>query len=224
MDILIIDDDPRLRDTLVRGLERAGHDARAVDGGSTARAALAERPAEIILLDVMMPDEEGWEVLAALRASGDRTPVIFVTARDAVDERVKGLEAGADDYIIKPFAFDELLARITAVARRHATAAPLSIGPIELQPAQLVAVINGRRIELSPREFGLLSALVEARGETVERATLLRKVWGIDFDPGTNTVDVHVARLRRRLGPTNAGLIRTVVSHGYALDIGTLTQ
>lgn len=223
MDILIIDDDPRLRDTLVRGLERAGHEARAVDGGSAARAALAERPAEMILLDVMMPDEEGWEVLAALRASGDRTPVIFVTARDGVDERVKGLEAGADDYIIKPFAFDELLARITAVARRHATAARLSIGPVELHPSILVAVVHDRRIELSPREFGLLSALVEARGETVERATLLRKVWGIEFDPGTNTVDVHVARLRRRLGPADAGLIRTVVGHGYALDIGTLT-
>ena len=219
MQVLIIDDDPRLRATLAKGLEAAGHSPLAASGGEEARRLLAQGPVDLILLDVMMPDEEGWETLSRLRATGDRTPVIFVTARDAVDERVRGLELGADDYLIKPFAFDELQARIHAVARRRSEGETLEYGPLRLRPSQLTVEVDGTRIELSPREFGLLAALVRAKGRTVGRPELLREVWGIEFEPGTNTVDVHVGRLRKRLGNVGAGLVKTVVGEGYAIEL-----
>jgi DNA-binding response OmpR family regulator len=215
--VLAVDDDPRLRETVRRGLEAAGHACTTAADGEGARQALQQGPFDVILLDVMMPEEDGWQWLDALRATGNSTPVIFVTARDAVSERVRGLEAGADDYLIKPFAFDELLARMAAVVRRHGASQSLVRGPLVLHPTTRLVELDGQRLELSPREFELLLALARARGHVVARPQLLREVWGIDFDPGTNTVDVHVARLRRRLGPRGAALLRTVVGEGYRL-------
>jgi len=218
MRLLVVDDDPRLRDYLGRGLREAGHECETAADGAEARAAVHGARFDLVLLDVMLPDEDGWTVLDDLRREGDDTPVIFVTARDAVAERVRGLEAGADDYLIKPFAFDELLARVTAVARRRQGAAMVR-GALKIDPIDRHAELDGKRIELSPREFDLLVALARADGRTLSRPDLLRSVWGIEFDPGTNTVDVHVGRLRRRLGSA-ASCIQTVVGEGYRLLSG----
>lgn len=217
MQILIVDDDPRLRQTLARGLEHVGHRVRAAADGDEAERLLAEAPVDLVLLDVMMPGRDGWQVLEDLRATGIDTPVIFLTARDAVDERVRGLTAGADDYLSKPFAFEELAARIEAVARRRETMPTVECGAFRLEPGPRTAAFDGRRLELAPREYDLLLALARAGGEARTREALLREVWGIDFEPGTNTVDVHVARLRRRLGARGKALIVTEVGVGYRL-------
>lgn len=217
MHILIVDDDPRLRDTLSRGLEHVGHDVRTAADGDEAERMLAAEPADLVLLDVMMPGRDGWQVLDDLRADGLETPVIFLTARDAVDERVRGLTAGADDYLSKPFAFEELAARIEAVARRREHLPTIECGPFRIDPGRRIVTLDGRRLELAPREFDLLLALARAHGRALGREELLREVWGIDFDPGTNTVDVHVARLRRRLAPRGKELIETEVGVGYRL-------
>jgi len=217
MQILIVDDDPRLRRTLAKGLEHIGHAVRAAADGDEAERLLDEEPADLVLLDVMMPGRDGWQVLEDLRARGLDVPVIFLTARDAVDERVRGLSAGADDYLAKPFAFEELAARIEAVARRRDAMPVVEFGAVVLEPGPRTATLDGTRIELAPREYDLLLALVRAQGEALSRERLLKEVWGIEFEPGTNTVDVHVARLRRRLGPRGKELITTVVGVGYAL-------
>ena len=221
--LLIVDDDPKFRDYVARGLADSGvESASAADGeaalaavlGATGKGAAAF---DLILLDVMMPGQSGWDFLTELRGRGVDTPVIFVTARDAVDERIKGLGLGADDYIIKPFAFAELLARIDAVLRRGQRAATLSVGDLRIDLHERRVHRGERWIELSTREFDLLRALAEARGAVCSRPELLERVWGITFDPETNTVDVNVARLRRKLGKDGAELIQTVVGQGYRL-------
>ena len=173
---------------------------------------------DLLLLDVMLPGSSGWDVLERMRKRGDPTPVIFLTARSAVEERVKGLRLGADDYVIKPFEFSELLARIEAVRRRLEKPTLIFLGALCLDLERRVVECRGVRIEMSPREFELLLALVRAGGRVLTRAELLRDVWGMGFDPGTNVVNVLVARLRRRLEPWAPGLIRTIVGEGYVLE------
>jgi two-component system copper resistance phosphate regulon response regulator CusR len=217
MKILLVDDDPRLRDTLRRGLEHAGHEAVAAASADEAEAVLATQRFDLLLLDVMMPGRDGWELLEALRARGLDVPVIFLTARDAVEERVRGLSAGADDYLTKPFALEELVARIAAVTRRRSATTALVHGALKLDPQRRVAHFDGQRVELSPREFDLLSALARAGGRPLSRRELLAEVWGIEFEPQTNTIEVHIARLRRRLGTRGKNLVRTEVGKGYSL-------
>jgi two-component system OmpR family response regulator len=214
--LLIVDDDPRLRRSLVQGLSEAGYEC--LDAGSAEEAqALAASAAglDLYLVDVMLPGASGWDFVAARRAQGDSAGILFLTARDAVDERVHGLALGADDYLIKPFDFSELLARVAAVLRRRASTGRLRSGELVLDPLERRVESAGRRLELSPREFELLHTLLKGSGHTFTRSELLRRVWDIDFDPGTNTVDVHVARLRRRLGAELAKRLRTVVGEGY---------
>ena len=163
----------------------------------------------LVLLDVMMPNQDGWQLLERLRAGGDETPAIFLTARSSVDERIKGLEIGADDYIIKPFAFAELMARIDAVLRRQSAKTALKFGPLSVDLVSRTVSIGSKAFELAAKEFSLLVELVKAGGEVVSRADLLELVWKIDFDPETNVVDVYIARLRRRLQPEGAKLIHT---------------
>lgn len=218
MHILIVDDDPRLRSTLAKGLAHVGHDAQVAADADEAERAIRATPYDLVLLDVMMPGRDGWQLLEDLRAAGIDVPVIYLTARDAVDERVRGLSAGADDYLSKPFAFEELIARIDAVERRRASLPIIERGPLRLDPGRRLCELDGQRIELSPREYDLLLALARADGASVDRKHLLSEVWGINFEPETNTVEVHIGRLRKRFGPRGKQLIRTEVGVGYRLD------
>ncbi|MFT7670260.1 MAG: DNA-binding response OmpR family regulator [Planctomycetota bacterium] len=219
--ILIVDDDPKLRSVIQRGLAGHGIESEVASTGDEALARLADHDQDrfdLVLLDVMMPGVDGWEVLSQMRSRDDRTPAIFVTARDAVEERVKGLELGGDDYIIKPFDFSELLARIEAVLRRRETMPKITRGPLVIHLAERSVVIRGEKRELSSKEFDLLLALARADGAVVDRSELRHTVWGIDFDPETNVVDVFIARLRNRLRPYGARLIQTVRGQGYYLS------
>jgi DNA-binding response OmpR family regulator len=221
MKLLLVDDDPKFRGFMLRGLEESGLEVETAESGERASELLEAGGTgafDLLLLDVMLPKSTGWDVLERLRRRGDPTPVIFLTARSAVEERVKGLRLGADDYVIKPFEFSELLARIEAVRRRHASAAALSVGPLQLDLERRAVTCRGVRIEMSPREFDLLLVLARAQGRVVTRTELLEKVWGMAFDPGTNVVNVVIARLRRRLEAWAPNLIRTVVGEGYVLD------
>jgi len=218
--ILIVDDDPKLRGVLRRWLAERGFESEEAASGEQALERLGDTSSgrfALILLDVMLPGLDGPEVLRRLRDASDSTPTIFVTARDAVEERVSGLELGADDYVIKPFDFNELMARIEAVLRRREDLPVLRRGPLEVRVAERRVTLDGRAVELSQKELALLLALLEARGEVLERSEILRRVWGIDFDPQTNLVDVYVARLRRRLAPRGARMIQTVRGRGYRL-------
>ena len=225
MHLLLVDDDPKFRGFMQKGLQESGMRIETAESGEQASQLLEERGPgafDLLLLDVMLPQSSGWDVLERLRKQGDPTPVIFLTARSAVEERVKGLRLGADDYVIKPFEFSELLARIEAVRRRHATSPTLSVGKLRLDLEHRAVDCAGVRIDMSPREFELLLTLARARDRVLSREELLQKVWGVQFDPGTNVVNVLIARLRRRLEPWAPGLIRTVVGEGYTLDpLGT---
>jgi len=219
MKVLVVDDDPKLRDTLRRGLEESGIDCDlAADAAEAAERVAGRGPYALLLLDVMMPGRTGYEFLEELRGGGDETPVLFLTARNEVDDRVRGLRLGADDYVVKPFELRELLARMEAVLRRHEHVRKLEVGDVLIDPAHRRVLRRGERIELSPREFDLLLALAESPGRVLSRSHLLRAVWGIEFDPGTNVVDVQVARLRRKLHRVGPPIVETVVGEGYRLS------
>lgn len=218
MKALIVDDDPKFRGYVAKGLEDSGIDSESAPDGVVASKLLREAaPGEfdVVLLDVMLPIGSGWEFLEELRASGNGLPVIFVTARDPVEERVKGLKLGADDYIIKPFAFSELLARIEAVLRRRQVRTEIVAGDLRLDLLRRTVTTTQGAVDLTPMEFDLLCHLVEHADHTLTRAELLKSVWNIEFDPGTNVVDVHIGRIRRKLGQEVARCIETVVGRGY---------
>ena len=221
MRLLIIDDDPKFRTYMASGLRESGIECETAADGQAGLDVLAESklPFDLILLDVMMPKREGWEVLSDLREKGRETPVIFVTARDSVEERVKGLQLGADDYIIKPFAFAELLARVEAVVRRRKSMLPIEYGDLKLDMVHRAVWRGGRALDLSPREFDLLRVLTTNHDRVMTRVELLAAVWGIHFDPETNVVDVHIARLRRKLDSESKPLIHTVRGEGYVLGL-----
>lgn len=216
--ILIVDDDPKIRSFVSRGLQESGIECETAEDGETALARLRGEPFDLVLLDAMLPGIQGWEVLQTLRREGRTVPVIWVTARDEVGERVRGLELGGDDYVVKPFAFAELLARIQAVQRRHARSAVRRVADLEIDPVSGSVRRAGRALDLTRMEYTLLRRLAEQPGDAVSRGELLKSVWGIEFDPGTNVVDVHVRRLRRKVdAPFDLPLIHTVRGSGYRL-------
>lgn len=222
--LLVVDDDPKFRGYVSTGLRESGHECETAENGEEALRLVEEpggAPFDVVLLDVMMPVKTGWDMLGELREKGRDVPVVFVTARDAVEERVRGLQLGADDYIIKPFAFSELLARIEAVARRRAGPSRMELDGLTLDLEARRVSKGGRTVDLTPREFDLLRTLFQARGRTVPKTELLRDVWGMDFDPGTNLVEVHVARLRRKLEACGSSPIRTKRGQGYSVAYGT---
>ncbi len=221
MRILIVDDDPKLRSYVCAGLEQSGIEGVPAADGEIALQILHEDPKgfDLILLDVMMPARSGWDLLADLRAEGRETPVIFVTARDAVEERVRGLKLGADDYVIKPFAFQELVARVEVVIRRRKQLPPVEVGDLRLDLARRQAHRGEQSIDLSPREFDLLLALARSEGRVLTRTELLRDVWGVAGEPATNLVDVHIGRLRRKVELSGPPLIHTVRGEGYRLAL-----
>ncbi|MBZ5551059.1 MAG: winged helix-turn-helix domain-containing protein, partial [Acidobacteriia bacterium] len=176
-----------------------------------------------IVLDIMLPGKDGWSVLAELRRSGKETPVLFLTARDAVEDRVRGLHEGADDYLVKPFAFAELLERVRTLLRRSPVRQPetLRIGDLEIDSSRHRATRAGKRLDLTPKEFALLSLLARRKGEVLTRTLIAGQVWDMNFDSHTNVVEVHMRRLRAKVDdPFESKLIRTVRGVGYVLEEG----
>jgi two-component system, OmpR family, response regulator QseB len=216
MRILLVEDDPMIGESVVSGLAGEGHAVDWVRDGVTAGTAVATTPYGLVLLDLGLPRRDGLEVLKDLRARKLDLPVLVMTARDTVRDRVAGLDAGADDYLVKPFDLDELSARVRALTRRAAgRAEPLvERGPLVLNPATHTVQWHGTPVEVSGREFALLSALAERQGAVVSRAQLEEKLYGWNESIGSNAVEVHIHNLRRKLGDE---VIHTVRGLGYRL-------
>ncbi len=219
MNILVVEDDPVLRRSLVQGLCEAGHEACGVRDGAQALRQAQDAPPDLMILDVMLPTLSGIEVLRRLRASGLRMPVIMLTALGAVEDRVSGLSAGADDYVVKPFAFAELAARIDAVSRRsRQPASTLSASGITLDLTNRRVTRGDRAIDLTPTEFSILELLLRHAGQVVTRQMLCEHVWGFTWDGNTNVIEVHVNRLRQKLDAGESpSCIQTVRGRGYAI-------
>lgn len=221
MRILIVEDEPKLTRVLCRGLQQEGY---AVDTAADGRDGLhmaVENPYDAVVLDIMLPVIDGFEVCRTMRARNSWAPVLMLTARDEVSDRVRGLDAGADDYLAKPFAFDELLARLRSLTRRGVAERPAiaEVGPLWLDPARHRVEHSGTPIELSPKEFALLEFFLRHPGEVLTRTRILEHVWDYSYDGGSNVVDVYVRYLRSKLPePNDASLIRTIRGVGYMLQ------
>jgi len=214
--ILIAEDEARIVSFLEKGLRANGYTTSAVDNGVDARALARDDTFDLLILDLGLPGLDGRSVLREIRARGERIPVIVLTARDGVDDTVGSLEEGADDYVTKPFRFEELLARIRLRLRSEPTAEPtvLSAGRLSLDLRSRRANFDGRTIDLTAREYALLEMFLRHADQVLSRQQLLSHVWGYDFDPGSNVVDVYVRYLRRKVGE---GTIETVRGMGYRL-------
>jgi two-component system, OmpR family, response regulator len=221
--VLLVEDDASTAAYVCNGLREEGHEVdHAARGGLGLELALT-RPYDAAVVDRMLPDLDGLSLLKALRAAGRRTPAIFLTAVGGVDDRVEGLEAGADDYLLKPFAFSELIARLNALARRvtpeRREETVLTVGDLEMNLISRAVSRGGQAIELQPREFRLLEYMMRNRGRVLTRTMLLERVWEFHFDPKTNVVETHVSRLRAKVDrPFGYEMIRTVRGSGYLLD------
>ena len=221
MRILVVEDDRKVASFIRQGLEEEGHTVEtAADGDGALELLVASDPYDLIVLDVMLPGRDGFAVLKAARQAGVHAPVIVLTARDSVTDKVTGLDLGADDYLAKPFAFEELLARVRALFRRGAErrAPVLRLADLTLDPATRKVERAGRRIELTTREWALLEYFMRSAGRILTRPMLVQHVWGLDFDPESNIVDVYVGYLRRKIdGPQERKLFHTIRGAGYVL-------
>lgn len=224
MKILLVEDEAKTGEYLKQGLTEAGYTTDwAKDGLAGHHHALSE-DYDLVILDVMLPEISGWQVLAAIRRAGKSMPVLFLTARDQVEDRVKGLELGADDYLVKPFAFAELLARVRTLLRRGRNREPemLQVADLELDVLRRRALRGGRRIDLTAKEFALLELLMRRQGEVLPRSLIASQVWDMNFDSDTNVVDVAIKRLRTKVDTGfEAKLINTVRGMGYVLEAPT---
>jgi two-component system response regulator TctD len=216
--LLIVEDNATLSTSLAKGLTEDGYVVDCAASGSEALRRLERSDIDAIVLDLGLPDLDGSEVLIQLRERGVNAPVLVLTARDAVTSRVTALEQGADDYLVKPFEYAELLARIRALLRRAAAPrwAPLSCNGLVLDPTELVITIGAERVRLSPREHALLALFLRRKGELLRREDVLLQVFGYSFEPGTNLVNVHIANLRKKLGDGPV-IIEAVRGVGYRL-------
>ena len=222
MRILIVEDEPKAASYLKKGLAENGFVVDLAENGEDGLHLANTGRYELIILDVMIPLRDGWSVIAELRRRGILTPVLFLTARDAVHDRVKGLELGADDYLVKPFAFSELLARVRTVLRRGAVrqAALVSVADLEIDLVRHHALRGGRSLDLTPKEFLLLSLLMRRSGDALSRTLIAEEVWDINFECDSNVVDVHMRRLRAKVDdPHKTKLIHTVRGVGYVLEV-----
>jgi len=219
MRMLLVEDDMMIGESLRKGLRREGHAVDWIRDGAAAEVALATEQYELVLLDLGLPRRDGFQVLEGLRGRRSRVPVLILTARDAVSERVKGLDLGADDYLVKPFSLEELAARIRAVMRRHAGRAEsvVSHGAFTLDPSTRKVTYRGRPVAVSAREFSLLQALLDRPGVPLSRPQLEERLYGWGEEIASNAVEVHVHNLRKKLGE---GAIRTVHGVGYAVEGG----
>lgn len=221
MKILVVEDEPKSAAFLRKGLSASGFVVDLAADGDEALSLAASLSYDLLILDVMLPRRNGWTVMGDLRSRGIRTPVLFLTARDTVSDRVKGLELGADDYLVKPFAFSELLARVRSVLRRGPERQPevLQVADLEIDLLRRRAMRSGQRLVLAPKEFALLSLLARRQGEVLSRTLISEQVWDMNFDSDTNVVDVAVRRLRAKLDdPFERKLIHTVRGMGYVLE------
>jgi two-component system response regulator PrrA len=219
-DVLIVDDDRGIREALRRGLESAGFAVRDVADGDAALAEVGERPAAVMVLDVSMPGIDGVEVVRRIRRDGLTLPVCMLSARDEVEDRVAGLAAGADDYVVKPMSVVELAARLHALVRLHAQrpGRPIVLGEIVVDPGRRLVSRAGRDLELTTREFDLVLALAEHAGQVLSRQQLLERVWGYTWDVESNAVDVFVGYVRRKMEAANEPrLLHTVRGVGFVL-------
>ncbi len=224
MKILIVEDEPKTGEYLRQGLNEAGFVADLAANGSDGLHLALHGEYDLVILDVMLPELDGWQVLASLRRRGLVMPVLFLTARDQVEDRVKGLELGADDYLVKPFSFAELLARVRTILRRGrgggVDSNTLRTADLELDLLRRRVTRGGRRIDLTAKEFGLLELLMRRQGEVLPRSLIASQVWDMNFDSDTNVIEVAMRRLRIKIDDGQAvKLIQTVRGMGYVLEV-----
>ena len=223
MRVLVVDDEPAVRESIGRGLRFEGYQVELASDGHAALDAVLSRRPDVVVLDVMMPGLDGLETCRRLRITGDRVPVLMLTARRNVGDRVAGLDAGADDYLVKPFALEELLARVRALLRRVDPADPadrdaLTFADLRLDPANRAVTRNGRMVDLTRTEFELLAVLLRQATRVVTRSVLFTEVWGYDFGTRSNSLDVYIGYLRRKLeADGEPRLVHTVRGVGYVL-------
>lgn len=222
MRILIVEDDLEAAEVMDRGLSEAGHECvRAADGEEGLSSAQAGE-FDVMIVDRMMPRMDGVSMVQTLRREGDQTPVLFLSALGEINDRVEGLKAGGDDYLVKPYAFAELIARVEALSRRRETGSVqtlLRVGELEMDLIARTVHRQGKEIDLQPREFQLLEFMMRHAGQSVTRTMLLEKVWEYHFDPQTNVIDVHVSRLRSKIDKGfDRPMLQTVRGAGYRLD------
>ena len=223
MKVLLVEDNERVSRFVIKGLQEAGHVADHADNGRDGLFLAASEPYDVIVMDRMLPGQiDGLAIIEALRKSGNRTPILILSALSDVDERIRGLKSGGDDYLTKPFAFGELLARLDALARRlqgNSTQTSLKVGDLHVDLLTRKATRGSRAIALQPQEFKLLEYLMRHAGQVVTRTMLLENVWDYHFDPQTNVVDVHISKLRQKIeSDSEHPLLRTVRNAGYMLS------
>jgi DNA-binding response OmpR family regulator len=217
--ILIIEDDPVITEFLRTGLAYEGYQVSVSNTGKEGQEMILQNTFDLVILDVMLPDSSGFDICRRVRSFGSDVPILMLTVKKDVSDRIKGLDSGADDYLTKPFSFDELLARIRALLRRsgHISESKiLNLGSINLNTETLEVHLAGEPIDLTPTEFALLELFMQHPHRAFTRETLLNRVLGYDYDGGTNIIDVHISHLRKKLGDSKANLIRTIHSVGYA--------
>jgi two-component system response regulator MprA len=217
---LVVDDEPAMRDSLLRALEHNSYNVELAEDGQQALEILRARPAHLILLDVLMPRLDGLELCRMLRRAGDRTPILFLTARGAVGERVSGLDAGADDYVVKPFALPELLARMRVLLRRNETSGDVLVyEDVRLDPRSREVTRGDRKIDLTRTEFALLELFVRNSRQVLTRSVIFERIWGYDFGERSRSLEVYVGYLRRKLeAGGEARIIQTSHGVGYMLS------
>jgi two-component system OmpR family response regulator len=218
--ILLIEDDPETAEYVVAGLQSEGHDLQIATDGRAGLLRAASETWDLLIIDRMLPALDGLAVVRTLRASGIATPVLFLTTMGGIDDRVTGLNAGGDDYLIKPFAFAELVARVAALGRRPQRTAPetsLRVADLELNLLTHAVRRGGQDVELQPREYKLLEYLMRHAGQVVTRTMLLENVWGFHFDPRTSLVESHISRLRGKIDRSRPELINTIRGSGYCI-------
>lgn len=226
MRVLVVEDEPRIAGFLNQGLSEAGYAVDVAHDGEEGMAYVSVSEYDAIILDIMLPKLDGMALLRKLRSKAIGTPVLMLTARDALDDRIKGLDAGADDYLVKPFAFPELLARLRALLRRPPmqTGAVLRIGDLELDAARREVRRGGKLVNLSPREFSLLEYMMRHPDQVLTRTQIAEHIWSFDFYGTSNVVDVYVGYLRRKIaGGDGTPLIHTVRGVGYRMSAGSCT-
>lgn len=222
MRILIVEDEPKTGEYLQQGLKEASFVVNLTHDGTDGLHAALEDDYDLIILDVMLPGMDGWEVMRSLRRQGNKVPVLFLTAKDQVEDRIKGLELGADDYLVKPFSFAELLARVRTILRRGKSGVEvtsLKVADLELDLLRRRVSRGGKRIDLTSKEFGLLELLMRRQGEVLPRSLIASQVWDMNFDSDTNVIEVAVRRLRSKIDdPFEPKLLQTVRGMGYVLE------